>query len=60
LFLQLLVNDGRAAVSPFQSDIDDADALPLPQQLDGFAREELALDRAAGRQFARGSKCHAH
>jgi hypothetical protein len=44
LFLQSLVNDGRAAVSPIPSNIDDADALPLLQQLDGFARDELALD----------------
>ena len=50
--LQGLVNDGRPAVSmsvsptraPSNVDVDDSDAVPVLQQLDGFAREELALD----------------
>ena len=47
LLVQSLVNDGRAAVSPRPSNIDDADAVPLLRQLDGFARDELALDLPA-------------
>ncbi|HTV40089.1 MAG TPA: hypothetical protein VMF08_05920 [Candidatus Sulfotelmatobacter sp.] len=44
LFLHSLVNEGRAAVSLQPSNIDDADAIPLLQQLDGLARDELALE----------------
>ena len=44
LLVQSLVNDGRAAVSLHPSNIDDADAVPLLRQLDGLARDELALD----------------
>lgn len=44
LFIQSLANDGRAAVAAQPSTIEDADALPLLQQLDEFARGELALD----------------
>lgn len=44
LFMRALAKDGRAAVTPRPSNIDDADALPLLQELDGFARAELALD----------------
>jgi hypothetical protein len=44
LLIRSLVNDGRAAVAPRPSDIDDADAMPLLRKLDGLAREELALE----------------
>ena len=44
LFIQSLVNNGRVPVSPQPSNIDDTDALPLLQQLDGLTRAELALD----------------
>jgi MoxR-vWA-beta-propeller ternary system domain bpX4 len=44
LLVQSLVNEGRAAVSLQPSDIDDVDAVPLLRQLDGLARDELALD----------------
>jgi len=44
LCIQSLVNEGRAAVSAQPSGIDDADALPVLVQLDGFARDELALE----------------
>jgi len=44
LLVQSLANDGRAAVPLQPSNVDDADAVPLLQQLDGFARDELALD----------------
>src|SRR5436190_24216731 len=47
LFLQSLANEGRAAVSAQASDVDDADALPVLQQVDGIARDELALDLPA-------------
>lgn len=47
LLVQSLVNDGRAAVSLRPSNIADADAVPLLQQLDGLARDELALDLPA-------------
>jgi hypothetical protein len=47
LLVQSLVNDGRAAVSMQPSNVDDADAVPLLQQLDGLARDELALDLPA-------------
>ncbi len=43
LCIQSLVNEGRAVVSSFPSATDDSDALPMLQQLDGFARDELAL-----------------
>jgi hypothetical protein len=41
------VNEGRASVSAQASPVDDADALPLLQQLDAFARAELALELPA-------------
>jgi hypothetical protein len=44
LLIRSLVNDGRAAVAPQPSKIDDADAAPLLRRLDGLAREELALE----------------
>lgn len=44
LLVQSLTNNGRAAVSRRPSNMDDADAIPLLQQLDGLARDELALD----------------
>jgi hypothetical protein len=47
LFINSLVNDGRAAVLPRPSDVEDTDVLPLLQNLDGLARDELALDLPA-------------
>jgi hypothetical protein len=47
LLVQSLANDGRAVVSMQPSKIDDSDAVPLLEQLDGFARDELALDLPA-------------
>lgn len=47
VFLLSLVNDGRAAISAHPNQSDDADALPLLQQLDSIAREELALQLPA-------------
>jgi hypothetical protein len=47
LLIQSLANDGRAAVSAQPSNIDDTDALPLLEQLDGLARDELSLDLPA-------------
>ncbi len=47
LFIQSLVNEGRAVVPAQPTHSDDADALPLLRQLDGFARDELALDLPA-------------
>ena len=44
LFIQSLANEGRAAVSAEPADIDDADAMPLLRDLDGFARDALALE----------------
>src|SRR5262245_41790960 len=44
LFIQSLANEGRGVVSAQLSDIDDADAMPTLQSLDGFARDELGLD----------------
>lgn len=42
-FVQSLANDGQARVSSHAPDGQDADALPLLEQLDCAAREELAL-----------------
>lgn len=47
LCIQSLANEGRAAISAELSEVDDADALPLLQQLDGLARDELALELPA-------------
>jgi MoxR-vWA-beta-propeller ternary system domain bpX4 len=47
IFIQSLANEGRAAVSADPSDIDDADAVPLLRELDGFARDGLALELPA-------------
>lgn len=47
LCIQSLVHEGRPAISVQPSGVDDADALPLLQQLDGFTRDELALDLPA-------------
>src|SRR5436190_2485112 len=43
LCLQSLAETGRAAVSPVASDVPDSDAIPLLEQWDAAAREELAL-----------------
>jgi len=45
--IQSLVNDGRAAISAQPSGMDDADALPIIQQMDGLARDELAIELPA-------------
>jgi hypothetical protein len=47
LFIQSLANEGRAAVSAQPSGIDDADAAPLLQRLDEFARDEIVLELPA-------------
>ena len=47
LFIQSLVNEGCPVVSAQTSAIDDVDALPLLQQLDAVARQELALELPA-------------
>jgi hypothetical protein len=44
LCIQSIVNDGRAAVSPQMSTIDDSDALPMLRELDRCIRDELALE----------------
>jgi hypothetical protein len=44
LCIQSLADEGRAAVSPQNSNVDDSDALPLLQQLDALARDEFALE----------------
>lgn len=47
LFLQAITNEGRAAVSAELSNVSDADALPILEKLDTYAREELALELPA-------------
>lgn len=47
LCLQAVVNDGRALVFVRPSPPGDADALPVLEQLDGFARDEAGLDLPA-------------
>jgi hypothetical protein len=43
LCLQSIANEGRAVIVAESSTADDTDALPLLQQLDALARDELAL-----------------
>jgi len=43
LCLQSLTHDGRVAVSPSLSAIDDNDAIPLLKQMDAHLRDELGL-----------------
>lgn len=45
--IQSLVSEGRAVVSAQPASVDDADALPLLERLDGLARDELALELPA-------------
>jgi hypothetical protein len=45
--IQSVMNEGRAAVSMHSSGADDTDSLPVLEQLDEFARDELALELPA-------------
>ncbi len=47
LCLQSLADEGRVAVSAHPSEIDDSDTVPLLEQLDACARNELALELPA-------------
>ena len=47
LCIQSLVNEGRAAVSPQMSAIDDSNALPMLRELDRCIRDEMALELPA-------------